>query len=283
MNWGKILTDSTSNTSASNQMRPFLFRLWVACISLLAALPLLAPTAVLLSDVQGWTTEFSYGLIYPVMAAAVMGWVVYFAAECYLRSIYPRTTHPIPWFSCVAAVALPVFLISGELARPIVLYNPDWCRVYQISQWETSPDGSFTLVTVGMGNLTHHEISSAYLNWSGSEPAGISTIELSPMTFGWWDNREKISIDGHIEALYARLAPSGLSEDQLGQLTADIWAVLQQARNGQPISSPNAKIEPMVEAPFGDEDIYFGGIAWIATVTLLYLIVGQLTLFRAEI
>lgn len=254
--------------------------MWIVIVSFLAAVPLLALKVIYLSDVQGWDNHLAFGLTLPVLAIVGLGWPLYLITECVLRSIHPRTTRLSPWFSAVAFISLMAFIFAGELARPIVLLNPNWCRVYQVIQWEHISNGSYTLVTVGKGNLMNHETNSAYLNWPGDESAGLSNIHFSSFTFSWWDNNDQVASEGTFDTLYERIARSGLPENELQILTAEIWGVLQQVQHGRPISAPNAKIEPMVEAPFGDEHTYIGGMAWMAVVTLLFLIVGTMTLYK---
>jgi hypothetical protein len=257
-------------------------RFWAARVSILAVLPLLVLQLVFLADVQGWSVALSYGLIALVVPASIVGLLAFLATESYLRAKYLAGIRRFPWFTPIVATALLTFFHVGEWAKPVVIGNAEWCRVNQVIKWTTPKDGFFVLVLVGRGNVADHEFSSAYLNWSGDEPAGISDIDFKPIQFGWWDGYNHISADATPDELRKRLAPSGLSDDQLDSLTPAIWAVLQQANDGESVSSSTAKVDPVWDAPFGDEHVILGGVVWMVVLVMLFLTIGQLTLTKPE-
>lgn len=255
-------------------------RLWAAGISILAVLPLLILKLTFLADVQGWSVALGYGLIFLVMPAFIFGLLVFLAIESYLRTKYLAGLQRFPWFTPIVATALLAFFYVGEWAKPVVMRNPQWCRVNQAIEWTTPNDGFFVLVLVGRGNVAHHEFSSAYLNWSGDEPAGISDIDFNPIRFGWWEGYDHVFVNATPDELRKRLTSSGLSDDQLDSLTPAIWDVLRQANDGESVTSSTAKVDPVWDAPFGDEHVILGGVAWMVILLLLFQAIGQLTLTK---
>lgn len=217
-----------------------------------------------------------------VVPAAIICLLGCLAIESHLRTKHLTGFQRFPWFTPIVAAALLTFFYVGEWAKPVVMRNPQWCRVNQAIEWTTPNEGYFVLVLVGRGNVADYEFSSAYLNWSGNEPAGISDIDFKPIQFGWWEGYNQISADATPDELRKRLAPSGLSDDQLDTLTPTIWAVLQQANDGESVSSPTAKVDPVWDAPFGDEHVILGGVMWMVVLVMLFLTIGQLTLAKPK-
>jgi len=255
--------------------------LWAAGVSVLAVFPLLILKLIFLSDVQGWSVALGYGLIVLAFPAGILGLLAFVGVESYLRNKYLTGIQRFPWFTPIVAAALLTFFYVGEWAKPVVIRNPQWCRVNQVIEW-TKPNGRFVLVLVGRGNVVDHEVSSAYLNWSGDEPAGISDIDFKPIRFGWWEGYDHVFVDATPDELRKRLAPSGLSADQVDTLTSAIWDVLQQANDGESVSSSTAKVDPVWEAPFGDEHVKLGGVVWMIVLLMLFLTIGQLTVTKPE-
>ena len=112
--------------------------------------------------------------------------------------------------------------------------------------------------------------------------AGISDIDFKPIRIGWWEGYDHVFVDAPPDELRQRLAPSGLSDDQLDTLNPAIWDVLQQANDGKSVSSSTAKVDPVWDAPFGDEHTILGGVAWMVVLLMLFLTIGQLTLMKPE-
>ena len=257
-------------------------RLWAAGVSILAVLPLLVPKLVFLADVQGWSVALSYGLIALALPASIIGLLAFLAIESYLRTKYLTGIQRLPWFTPIVAAALLTFFDVAGWAKPIVMRNPQWCRVNQVIEWSVPNDECFVLVLVGRGNVADHEFSSAYLNWTGDKPAGISDIDFKPIRFGSWEGYDHVVVDGTTDELRKCLAPSGLSDDQLDSLTSAIWDVLQQVNDGKSVSSSTGKVDSVWHAPFGEEHVILGGVAWMGVLLMLFLTIGQLTLTKPE-
>ena len=249
-----------------------LSRFQAAGIPTVAALPWLLLMLILLSDVQKWAVELSHGLAVLVVPAGGVALLVFGIAEARFRGKHLAGAQQLTWFTPIVAIGLLTFFFVGEWAKPIVMRNPQWCRVYQGIEWTVSDDESFALMLWGRGNAAEHEFRSAYLNWSGDEPAGISSIELRPIRFK--------SVDATLDKLRKRLAESGLPGERLDSLAPAIWDVLQQANDGKPISASAATVDPVQDQPRGDEHVVLGGVIWMLALVSAFLIVGQLTLVK---
>jgi hypothetical protein len=250
----------------------------ISGVSMLAALPLLLLQFIYLLDVNGWSVELSYGLSLVVFPAIALGLLMYFGIESYLRAKRFDGIRGFPWFTLIGLFGLLSFFHAGEWFKPLVLRNPNWCRVYQVVEWTIPASGCYTLVLVGRGNTSDYEFTSAYLNWSGSEPASISKVEFRPIRFGEWEGCDHVVVDASSDELHRRLVPSGLSGAQLASLSPAIWDVLQKVDAGKTVSSATGNVQPIRDAPFGNEHVVLGGIAWMVVLLLLFVLVGRMTL-----
>lgn len=249
-----------------------------AVLSAAIALPLVFAKLILLVDVNQAVEALSYGLFFAVWLGFLAYGVAHLIVELVLRGRYMEGWRRWPWFTVVVAPALVSYWMIGGWVRPIVLHNPDWCRVTQRVDWPTSSEDKFILMLVGRGNVTEHEFRSGYLNWTGDEPAGISTIRFDPMEFGWWEGYDQVFVHGDQASLRARIAPSGLPEGEIEDLCAAMLEVLEMAAAGREVSSPRGRVDVVHEYPFGNEDVVLGGIVWMVLVVGLLVPVGQVTL-----
>lgn len=258
-------------------------------IALLAAAPYLLLQLVFLADIQGWSAALGYGLFLILFPAVFVGWAILLGLEIWKRRRLPVGRFRVPAFSLCGLCFILTFFHIGVWLRPIVLSVPQWCRVNQKVEWGTQKPNKkyggthrYILMLVGRGNETHHSFTSAYLNWTGDEPAGIPNISLTDMTFGHWEGYDLVTYPASLQALRERIQNSDLTNERVDEISSEIWLIAQQVRRNQPVSAPDGQVDPIWAAPFGDEDAILGGIIWILLLLGLYQMIGILTLPRSK-
>lgn len=254
-------------------------------IGLLAASPLLLLQLLYLCDIDGWNVSLSYVLFFVAFPAAFIGLAGFMCVELWKRRKLPSASFRLPWFSFGGLLFLITFFHFGEWARPIVLRIPQWCRVNQIIRWETSKSDekyggthSFVLVFVGRGNEANHAFTSGYLNWTGDEPAGLSDLDLKGQTFSHWVGYDHITTPAAISVLRDRVAKSGLPDEEVALISAEIWQAMDLALIGNPVEVDHGAVEPVGAAPFDNEDTILGALVWIVMLIGSFQGIGRLSL-----
>lgn len=239
-------------------------------LGLLAALPFLIPQLIYLSDIHGWNVALSYGLFFAVYGGAFVLLLIYGAIEVRKRRKFTSAAYRAPWFSFAGFAFLISFFLVGEWVRPLVLQVPAWSRVNQVIRWQTSlPDEkyggthSFILVLVGRGNISQHEFVSGYLNWTGDGPAGFSNISPDDGTFSYAGGANYHAIPASVDVLQDRIKNSKIPEQEVFQISREIWTAFTQAKENKIVSVENGKVEPLWEAPFDQEDTVLGASIWM--------------------
>lgn len=239
-------------------------------LGLLAALPFLIPKLIYLSDIHGWNVALSYGLFFALYGGAFVLLLIYGVIEVRKRRKFTSAAHRAPWFSFAGFVFLVSFFLVGEWVRPFVLQVPAWSRVNQVIRWETSlPDEkyggthSFILVLIGRGNMSQHEFVSGYLNWTGHVPAGFSNISPDDGTFSYAGGANYSPIPASIDVLRDQIENSKIPEQEVSQICREIWTAFTQAKENRIITVEKGKVEPMWEAPFGQEHTVLGASLWM--------------------
>jgi len=142
-------------------------------LTFITSLPYITLEIVYLSDSNEWNEIlFGYGGIFIAAPIIFLGWIIFLVFEILWRRKFLTNIRTSPLFSLAGALALVVWLFHIDIVRPIVLSNPNWCRVSQHIVWTTSAtpspsnnhSKSYYLVYTGSGNRNHPDFSSAYLN-----------------------------------------------------------------------------------------------------------------------
>ena len=242
-----------------------------AVIGLVAALPFLIPQLIYISDVHGWNVSLSYGLFFLIVPAAFVAWIVYTVIETRKRRALFPAAFQAPWFAIGGLAFLFTFFHIGLWARPLVLKVPAWCRVNQVIEWNTSkPDEkyggteSYVLVLVGRGNITNHDFTSGYLNWTGDQAAGFSTVDPEDRTFSHWVGYDHVTIPATLDVLRERVRNSGIPEEEVTRISGEIWEAIEQAGSDSPVMVRSGAVDPIWEAPFGHEETVLGASVWMA-------------------
>lgn len=242
-----------------------------AFIGLVASLPFLILQLIYLSDVHGWNLALSYGLFFWVVLAVFAVWLVCAIIEYRKRLDLSPVIFRVPWFSLGSFVFLVTFFHVGKWARPIVLQVPAWCRVSQGIEWYTSKANkkyggthSYILVLTGRGNSSQHDFTSGYLNWTGDQAAGFSSVNPDGLTFSYWVGYDHITIPASLDVLRERIRSSGIPEEEVIRISTEIWEVIDQAGRGSAVMARSGTVDPIWEAPFDHEEAVLGAFIWMA-------------------
>jgi hypothetical protein len=256
-------------------------------IALLAAAPYLGLQLIFLLDIQGWSEALGYGLFFILFPAVFAGWIVLFVVELVKRRHLPAGRYRLPAFSLCGICFLLMFFHVGVWLRPVVLSVPSWCRVNQKIEWSTQKPNekyggknSYILMLVGRGNEAHHSFTSAYLNWTGDQPAGLPNISFTDRTFGHWEGYDLITYPASLQALRDRLRSSELPQERVDAISSEIWQIIQQVGSNKRPSVSDGQVDPIWTGPFGDEDVVLGGITWMLLLLGVFQVIGILTLPR---
>lgn len=217
---------------------------------------------------------------FPNALSVILGvWIILLFIEVAFR-ISSLRRNWCPWFSIIGFCFLYLYIFdySDKVARPLVLLNPKFCYVNQITRWTIDSDIikqddklSYILVLRGPGNNKHYKFTGGWLNWTGDEPnAGMSTFDLDSMRIGYFYEEEALTL----ENFSLRIKNTNLSDTTKQMLTEEIWNVLQQAKYGNPISAEHGTIEPLEVVA---ED-YAEGVVWLPILIITFQIMGHLTL-----
>lgn len=240
-------------------------------IALLVATPFCLLQLGFLTDPYNWAV-FLFGYMGIVMAAPVVfaGLAVFAFAEFRVRrSANVRTT---PSFAIGGGLLLLAFFVPAIVAYPILLKFPQFCRVTQSIEWDTTKPNpewntnhSFILVVIGTGTPSQHQFSSGYMNWTGNEPAGFSSIQFNPLSF---DATE----------LVHRISASGLADDEIATLSDDIWATCVQIDTDGSVASKSGVVDSIYCHVDDQWDYTIGGWIWIILVCLAFMLIGYKTI-----
>lgn len=239
--------------------------------ALFAAAPFCFLQFVFLANANRWLEFlFGYGAISLVSAATVFGLVIYAIAEFRLRCAAEQFRTPL--FALVGGVMLLAFFVPAAVINPILLNFPRFCRVTQSIEWQTTRPNpewdeshSFVLVVTGSGTRGNHSFSSGFINWTGKEPAGFSSIRFHPTSF---DRNE----------LTDRMANAGLAQTEISKLANVIWATCIQIDAGDEITARLGVVEPVDCQVDEHWDYFVGGWIWIALLSLAFVVVSFQTI-----
>lgn len=256
---------------------------WV--IGLLWSLPLCLLVGIYLSDISGWDVWLSYGGVIILLALLLVGFIASFVIEWVLRRKQATNAHKVPWLTAAGFVFLLLWPLAIYLAKPIVYQIPDWCRVTQAVHWDTdrphpthADSLGFALVFHTRGNRANHHFQSAYLNWSGPEPAGFSDIDLADETFSYWESGEPFHVEMTKQALRENLGRSGIEASDADRIADDIWQALHLASENKPIVTSSGHVEPIWQHPYDYEDIKLGSVVWMALLVLTFIGLAKVSL-----
>ena len=240
-------------------------------IALLAAAPFCLLQLAFLADSYNWAV-FLFGYMGIVMAAPVtfVGLAVCAFTEYRVRrSAGVKTT---PSFAVTGGLLLLAFFLPAIVANPILLNLPQFCRVTQSIEWHTTKphpewntNHSFVLVVIGTGTSSQHEFSSGYMNWTGNERAGFSSIRFNPLSF---DATELVD----------RMTASGLADDEIATLSDDIWTTCTQIDAEGSVTSKSGVIDPIYCHVDDQWDYIIGGWVWIILLCLSFMLIGYNTI-----
>jgi len=252
---------------------------------LLAALPFLIPQLIYLSNIHGWNVALSYGLIFVALVAPFVLLLVYALIEKKIRKRFTKDAHQTPWFSIIGLAFVVSFFFTESAARPFVLKIPDWCRVHQVVRWETSKAQEkysgmhhYVLVLIGRGNVSEHQFISGYLNWSGDEAAGFSSVKPSAEVLSYYGGANYSEIPLSLSVIKERIKNSGIPGKEVNEISNEIFDTIRQARDNKPIEALSGEIDPLWEAPFSHEDTVLGASIWMLFLVGSFQIVAFTTL-----
>ena len=253
-----------------------------AWVSLGAAAPFLTLQAAFLTDAYSWSvTLFGYGAIVLAIGLAFLGWWTFFFIEYRWR--LHAAEKAFPAFSVVGAPMLLAFFLPAMLIRPFVMQIPDLCRATQSIQWSTSkpwPEWKnkhcFALVLVGTGTRSNHKFTDGYMNWTGSEPAGFTSVGFHPISFQY--NYYEPLHDGTFELLRNRMSTSGIPETELDSISKDVWDLLSRVEQGQSVRAASGVVDAVWSDVDKQWDLFIGGWIWMVIVIVSFQVAGFSTI-----
>ena len=258
-------------------------------LALLAAAPYLVLQLIFLSDIQGWSEALAYGLFLIVFPAVFVGWAILLGVEIVKRRRLPAGRCRTPAFALCGLCFLLSFFHVGVWLRPLVLSVPRWCHVMQKIEWSTDKphekyggNHSYILMLVGRGNEKDHSFTSAYLNWTCDEPAGIPSLRFDDLTMSHETGANYSPIQLSLQTLRERMNHSGLPSRRVDDISSEIWTVTQQARSNQPVVLSDGKVDPVWTDTFGAEDTVLGGVVWALLLITTFQLMAALTLPKKE-
>lgn len=254
-------------------------------LAILAAAPYLVLQIIVLSDIQGWTIALTYGLFFIVFPAVFVGWAIMLGIEIIKRRRLPEGRCRIPAFAICGICFLLLFFHIGVWLRPLILRVPQWCRVLQSVEWSTDKPNDkygvnhrYILILSGRGNEKNHVFTSAHLNWTGDEPAGISNLRFDDLTMSYQTGGNYASIPLSLKTLRERLIHSELPLPRVDDISSEIWTVVQQARSHQPVALSDGNVNAVWTDVFGNEDTVLGGVVWMLLLVATFQLMAILTL-----
>jgi hypothetical protein len=225
----------------------------------------------------------SYGAIFIYAFLVFCVWCAGVWIEKRLRKKNNIQFQKWPWFSCIGLTALICFFEGSYFVRPMVMNNPEWCRVSQTARWETTKfsneynsNKEFVLVYGGRENNENHTFKWAYLNWTGDEPAGFRDIDFSPLSYTSGDACDPIEESLTFEVLRTRISNSGLEDKEVNTLSAYIWESLNTVQEKGIVTAPGGVTEKIWFAILDYKDILIGGILWCLVVVGVFIIANQI-------
>lgn len=251
-------------------------------VAILAAAPFALLQLVFLSDSLQWAA-FLFGYMGIVLAAPVVfvGWAVYCFAEYRLRRA--KLGIAFPSFSIVGGLFLLAFFLPAIALNPILSKFPQFCRVTQSIEWSTSKPHSvrntkhsFVLVLVGTGTISNHHFTTGYMNWTGNEPAGFSSVDFNPVSFQERYNEPNQS--GSRDYLVSRMSNSAIPEDELTAITNDLWGVLGRVNNGLAVDSTTGVVDDVYCHVDNQWDYLIGGWVWVFLLLGSFVVMGMRTM-----
>ncbi|MCP3928645.1 MAG: hypothetical protein GY705_06040 [Bacteroidetes bacterium] len=251
-------------------------------VSLIAAFPFIFLQLAFLKDSYQWSVYlFGYMGIISVAVIVFLGWCVYCFAEYRLR--LKNNIRSFPSFSLLGGILLLAFFLPAIVVNPIALNIPSLCRVTQSIEWPTSKlykerksNHSFILVLIGKGSKDNHKFTTGYMNWTGKEPAGFTSINLNSISFQ--ERYYKDNISGNKEYLRTRMANSGTPDEELEKIATDVWNLLSLAENEMDLHSKIGDISNIYSHVDDEWDYIIGGIIWILITLFVFIYMGRRTI-----
>lgn len=161
--------------------------------------------------------------------------------------------------------------------------------MYQIVRWETSKPKEkysgmhqYVLVLIGRGNASKHDFVSGYLNWSGQEAAGFSSVKPSKEVLSYYGGANYSEIPMSLPVIRERILSSGIPEEEVERISKEIFDVIWQAGKSKRIEAKSGEIDSLWEAPFDQEDTILGASIWIVLLLGSFQIVAFRTIPKAE-
>jgi len=247
-------------------------------IALAASLPFALLQLVFIGDPLNWQILlFAYGMIALMAPLIFVTWCVYCFAEYRLRLEYG--IRPTPSFALAGGTLLLAFILPAGFVSPILQTIPSFCRVTQSIEWSTSKPHEewnayqgFVLVLIGRGTKEDHCFTTGYMNWTGREPAGFTSIEFSPVTFQ--EQYYAPRIPGSYEYLKARMATSGIPDDELKTISKDVWQIVSHVNEGLEIRPSTGTASTLISHIDDQWDFVIGGWIWILALVSVFSLVG---------
>ena len=256
-------------------------------IGFLAAAPYIIIHLVYFSLVNygGSHDEITILIFFILIPSVFIGWVILLNFEIRKRRIFYSKLFRVPFFSICGLFFLIVSFQAEAWITPVVLRVPEWCRVMQKIEWSTikpnekrGGNHSYILMLVGDGNKVDHTFTSAYLNWTGNEPAGIATIRFDQLIISHQSGANFKPLQASLDTIRKRVLNSGLSRNRVEEISNEIWTVFHQVRGKETVTLADGKVDAVWTAPIGNEAIIFGGIIWMLTLFGVFQSIALLTL-----
>lgn len=250
--------------------------------SLIAASPWLLLQALNMRNASSVAIALTYG---GICYAVFLLFVALIVSGIVERRYRIRTDQPqaFPAFTAVACLSMLAVFMPGYAVHPIVMQVPQFCSARQSVAWSTTlrdQEGRhrlrFNLVLLGAGTNDNYRLDSGFMNWSGNEDAGLSSIRLNPIRFNV--SAHLPGTLGSYEYVRDRMSNAGLDRAELDAISRDVWQVLETADRGDPISATHGDVSSVKH--FADDGwvAFIGGIIWMVLVIAVFQYVGYKTL-----
>jgi hypothetical protein len=250
-----------------------------------AASPLLFLQMAFIGDPDGWFVAFRYGAFSATVVLVMIGWCGYTFIEYRWRVRKGESSDPL--YGAISAPLLLTFFVPSIVVSPLVRQMPQLCRVTQSINWTTSvpnpqwaSNHSFVLVLSGSGTTEDYCFTHGFMNWTGDESAGLTSVDFSPISFQY-DYYEP-SHPGSLEVLRKRMSAANIPKDELDVLSAEIWNLLQRVNQRNTVGSTSGVVDDIYCEVDGEWDFVIGGVIWMVIVFFAFQIVGLLTIKRSE-
>ncbi|MBW8034841.1 MAG: hypothetical protein FVQ79_04120 [Planctomycetes bacterium] len=218
-------------------------------------------------------------------------WAVYLVFELSFRRSFPSEISRRPWFSLAGICFLLITPLVGVCVRPVVLSVPRWHDAEQTVEWYTDKPNDtsggyhrYYIHLEGYGNPPNYTFTYAFINWSGDVSAGMNGINPQELTVSGCEGDDWKTYPLTLQAIRNRIHDSGLSDEQVAQISEGIWSILQQARAGKPLQALDGHVKPATSiGSTWNQEFILGGIVWMILLTSVFQFVGYVTICKPEI